>query len=367
MKKVLIVGINALYGGIEFFCKELIMHKPDDYKIDCLVFDNDIPIFEDENLRKMVTVHTIIPKNGNMKHGLKDFLIRRKDKRVDELLKNEKYDIIHFNITKYCMSDLIIKGYKYGSKIILHSHAADIKTFKNRIKHILNKWFINIKRIPYYKLACGEDAGKFMFKKGYTIINNGIDVARFRYNLDARNKIRKELNIDDSTFLMGNVARFSIQKNLSFLIDIFSEYKKINNNSKLIILGDGNLRNELEDKIKSMNLENDVLLVGNKTNANEYYSALDTFVMPSLWEGLSIAIIEAQTNGLKCFTSTNVDLDSNATENVTFISLDESPKEWAKVINENNQRDIDAYKKLPDKFNIEKSAKKVFEFYDSII
>ena len=173
-----------------------------------------------------------------------------------------------------------------------------------------------------------------------------------------------QLNINKAVVVLGIVARMNEPKNHNFLIDIFQEYIKLNKNSKLLLIGDGYLREKIEEKIEKLALSDKVLLLGDRTDVNKLYSAIDIYVMPSLYEGLSISLCEAQVNGLRCYTSTRVDTNSNITNNVEFLSLKKSAKEWAEHIFKNdNTRDKDVINKIPDEFNDKKSYNKLFEYY----
>ena len=153
-------------------------------------------------------------------------------------------------------------------------------------------------------------------------------------------------------------------KNHSFLIDLFKEYIKLNANSKLLLVGEGPKQEEIKNKIVDLDLTDKVFLLGKRLDVNKIYSALDIYIMPSISEGLSISICEAQVNGLKCYTSTGVDKASNITGNVEFISLTEGANKWVDIISKNdNSRDNLVLNKIPDEFNSKKSYNKIYEFY----
>lgn len=222
-----------------------------------------------------------------------------------------------------------------------------------------------IRKISYLKVACGIDAGKFMFKgKEFTVFNNGVDIKKFEYDENNRKFIRDEIGVLEDAFVVGLTARIDRQKNPLFLLEIFKYIQEQNEKSVLVLVGEGALKQAVIEKSKEFGIEDKVILLGRRNDVSKITSAYDIFLMPSLYEGLSISIVEAQINGLKCYTSTNVDKDSNVTGNVKFISLEKNAEEWAKeILLSDNSRDLNAVEKIPDKFDEKKSYKKIYEYY----
>ncbi|MCD8028372.1 MAG: glycosyltransferase [Erysipelotrichaceae bacterium] len=148
-----------------------------------------------------------------------------------------------------------------------------------------------------------------MFKgKQYQILANAIPAKDYIYSSYKRNKVREELYLQDE-FVVGLVARFSVQKNHKFLLDIFYELLKINLNSKLLLVGDGDLRPKIEEQIDYLNIKDKVILTGVRTDISDLLQAMDVFVMPSLYEGLPLSIVEAQASGLPCYISDKVPIE----------------------------------------------------------
>ena len=224
---------------------------------------------------------------------------------------------------------------KYGIKVrIVHSHqnkAADV--FLHAVRNIpLIR--IGLRYANTY-FACSKLAGDYLFKKKkYHLINNAIDAKRFKYDPKVRKQMRKELGISDDCFLIGNVGRLCRQKNQRFLIDVFSLVcEKVD--SKLLIIGDGELKKELETHIKELNLEDKVIMHAPVNNVEDYYQAMDMFVLPSLYEGLGIVNIEAQACGLKTIVSDKVPEIAKISDLLSFVKLNASEQEWADVILKN--------------------------------
>lgn len=245
------------------------------------------------------------------------------------------YKAIHLHEI-YLNAILLPLAKKAGiKKLITHSHATrfsdkKLSAIRNRIlctpiKQTANRYF-----------ACSKAAGVSVYGSKYvelgkvSIINNAVDIKKFKFNLEVREKLRAQLLIKDK-LVIGHVGRFNEQKNHLFLIDIFLEVLKIRNNSILMLLGDGPLYEEIEDKIRKLGIEKSVMLLGRKNNIEEYLQAMDVFVLPSLFEGLPVVGVEAQTAGLPCIFSSEITEEIDI-KNCMFLDLNEEVSTWAKII-----------------------------------
>lgn len=198
------------------------------------------------------------------------------------------------------------------------------------------------------------------------IINNAIDLDKFKYDENIRKQKREEFGIGEDTKVIGHIGRLVTVKNHLFLIDVFNEVYKKNKNTILILAGEGPLRDTIKDKIKSLNLENNVKLLGIRKDVNELYQAFDVLVLPSLYEGLPVVGIEAQASGLSCILSDAMTRETKILDTSKFISLNETKENWADCIIkllENSKRE-DARKQLRNKkFDIKVEAEKLEEKY----
>lgn len=257
--------------------------------------------------------------------------------KLIKFLKNNRYEIVHINeSTAHMMLYYSIICKIAGIKnIILHSHSSGFDSNKREIKLVIHK--IAKVLLPLFTknyLACSSIAARWTFLEKYlnkvVIINNGIDIEKFKFNLDKRNEIRKELRLENN-FILGHVGRMSYQKNHNFLIDLFTEVKKEIPESKLLLIGTGVLESELKRKVINLGLEEDILFLGIKNNVNDYLQAMDIFLLPSHFEGLPVVGIEAQTSGLFCFFSQNISKEVIVT-NRTFLLPIINKKLWLEKI-----------------------------------
>ena len=199
-------------------------------------------------------------------------------------------------------------------------------------------------------------------------MDNGIEVEKFKFYEENRIDIRRDLEIDENTEVLGSVGRLVEQKNHKFLMEVYYEYKKLNTDSKLLLIGEGKLKSELKLQAKKLNIQDKVLFLGMREDIEKIYSAMDIFVFPSIFEGFGLAVVEAQINGLKCYASTNVAEESNVTGNEHFLELGETAKNWArKIFESNNERDEKAIEKVPDKFKIVEMVKILSKIYEEIV
>lgn len=277
--------------------------------------------------------------------------------------EHREYRIVHSHLD--CMSAIPLKvAKKHGVPVrIAHSHTSsqDIN-----LKYPLKLYYkTRIKNYATDLFACSEKAGKWMFgTDNFKILPNAIDVKQYLYDSDKRKKKREELKVGNA-FVVGNVSRFSKVKNHKFLIDILSELLKIDNNVKLILVGEGEEYEKIKCLVKNRGLSDNVIFTGLRSDVFEIMQAFDVFVLPSLYEGLPVTMVEAQAAGLPCFISDGVPIDCKITDDVYRISLDKGDKEWAEQIY--TMRNFDrknTYSKIVDAhFDIIQNAKYLQNFY----
>lgn len=283
---------------------------------------------------------------------------------LDKFFKEHKeYQIVHCH--QDCLSGVVLKvAKKNGVKFtIAHSHNA------NQDKNL--KYLIKLfekRKIPKYAdklFACGNEAGRWMFNTDdFEVLNNAIDTDLYTYNAEKASKVKKEFGIENK-FVVGHVGRFNPQKNHEFLIDVFNEIQKIKEDSVLMLVGDGDLRQEIEKKVQDLGLSEKVIFTGIRSDVNDLMQGMDVFLFPSLYEGLGIVLIEAQAAGLKCIISDTIPKDGIITDDVLSLSLNQSPVIWANEVLKYKGYKRSNNKELIEKadYDIKNNAKKLEQFY----
>lgn len=328
MKKILVIGMSSTLGGVETYLYNLVKNLDREmYNFDFLVIGKEKSIFEEEINFLMGDRKNHFFYCPNLKS---DYFAARK--WLKNFYDNNRYDFIYLNTCtaakiKYCE----YTAKKNGTSIIAHSHSGNAT---NKI-HILSNWLYRkkITKLSKVRLACSELAYSWLFSDVQTnncIIPNGVDIKRFYYNPIWRSAIRTKLNIQENDKVIGNVGRLSPQKNQFFLIELC---KNLDDNYKVLIIGDGELKEELIERIRAEKLESRFIILPAQRDIEKYYSAMDIFAMPSNFEGLPIVGIEAQAEGLPCILSTNISIQTSLGKYCKFLSLDDI-HEWKNLINE---------------------------------
>lgn len=292
------------------------------------------------------------------------------NRQLSEILKTGHYDIVHDHSGYKATINLrLAKKFNVKGRIA-HSHIANIP---ETVKARLERYFFT-PLTKYYAtnlFACGRDAANWMWGNSETyIMNNAINTSVFRFDENKRLQIRKQLGLQDK-FVIGNVARFSYQKNHEYLIKIFYEIAKLNEKAVLMLVGRGELYDKVKLQVAEAGLIDKVLFLGVRNDVPNLLNAMDVFLLPSRYEGLGMVLIEAQANCLDCFTSKDVVPNEAAITNyLNFISLNKNPSQWASLINRRNtKRRIDNYTleliRLSG-FDIDNEAVKLKELYIKI-
>lgn len=257
--------------------------------------------------------------------------------KLKKILKDGNYKIVHSHINTLSIFSLFAAKCAGVPVRIAHSHSTTNKKEKkkNLLKQALRP-FSKVFATDY--MCCSELAGRWLFgnkeydKGNVYLLNNAIDLDKFKYDEKIRSEKRKKLNISDDTLVIGHVGRFVEQKNHRFLIDIFNEIHKQNSNSILLLAGQGPLMEEIKSKVESLGLEKFVIFLGQRNDIDELYQAFDVFCLPSLYEGLPVVGVEAQATGLLCIFSDDMTKETKVLDTTEFLSLKQSAEEWANDI-----------------------------------
>lgn len=349
--------LNA--GGAETLVMNIFRHIDRNmYQFDFLLF-NDTKGFYDEEVKSL---GANLYYTGNIKRvGIRKYL-----KELISFFSSHDIDVVHSHMD-WQGGFIAYAAYKAGiKKIVIHSHANQKMFDVDLLHHFLiefNKYLI--KKYATHCISCSKEAGESLFKKDFDILRNGIDLNRFLYpNQEMIKKLKDELNISDTDIILGNVGSLSENKNQLFLINILNKLISINKNYKLILVGDGPVRKEIEQKIEEMNLQANVILTGVRKEIPEIMHLFDLFLFPSKYEGLGIVAIEAQASQRYCLVSENVphliDLNINL---VDFLPLNQQL--WIdKILNYKKSNDKNINDKIINsKFNIEKTCESLIKVY----
>lgn len=353
MVRILMIGMHDKIGGVETFLMNY-YRNIDRSKIQ-FDFINmfDKLCFQDEIIELGGKIYQV----PNVKrHPIKYY------KKLKEIVRINEYEIVHINMLSMANVLPILAAKKAKAKhIIAHSHNT------NTPKGILRKTLDKLNKNMVLKnatdlFACSKLAGNWMFgeKREVTIINNAIDLNRYIFNNDERDKIRKKLNVENK-FVVGHIGRFSEQKNHKFLIDVFKEIALKEKDAILLLIGEGNLKDNIKNKVKEYELNDKVIFLDIVDNAYDYYQAMDVFVLPSLFEGLPVVGIEAQASGTYCLFSDSITKEVKIVDDVEFISIDDKEK-WANEILKCKDKNKRKYS-IQNEYNIEYAAKRLEKIY----
>jgi len=358
--------VSPIFGGIESFVFNYYRHMDQErFQFDFLTRNQAL-----ERAKQYRDLHYKVHLLQTTAGQDKDLFVRR----VREIFENG-YDVLHLNNgfwTGFLLEELAREaGIK---KVIVHSHSTfiDEPDGVRRAQLLLRHEEIKQAFSPDLATdfwACSWRAADWLFgpqipRDRITIIRNAIDVEKYRFNAQRRDEIRDRLGLGDS-FVLGTVGRLSYQKNHSFLIDLFSEFHQRHPRSKLLIVGDGELRADLTKQICDSSLEKDVLLLGWKNDVENYLQAMDIFLLPSRFEGLGIVVVEAAAAGLPCILSDQVPKDVAFAENIWHEPLD--AVEWLSALEqlaaEKHDRESGCEKIRLAGYDIKRQAKALESLY----
>ena len=290
---------------------------------------------------------------------------------IYKIIKTGKYNIIHCNLNALSGFPLLA-AYLAGAEVrILHNHTTDNKAegLRTVIKRILRP-FAKLFANQYW--ACSKLAAEWMYGRQaaengkVTIINNAIDLEKFAFDNKKREQLRKTLNLKDK-FVVGHVGRFMKQKNHDFLIDIFVEVSKKNDKAVLILIGDGPLKQVIENKVNILGLSDKVIFLGVRNDVADLYNAMDVFVLPSLYEGLPVVGVEVQANGLPFICSANITDEIVISEKIYRCELNEGAEFWSEMILKFSGKERCKVEKIFNEFDIKVQAKELEKKYEELL
>jgi len=316
-------------GGIENLLLNYYTHMDRSrFTFDFIVHGKNIGVLEPifEGMGSMV-FHIPTKREGIVKNLL----------AMKHIIDGGNYDIVHAHQGAIGAFPMFFAKRAGVKGRITHSHMAYMH--ESRLRGLVNRVLL-----PYLKMystdwfACSSDAGSSLWGaeavqsgKVHTM-NNAIDVDKFTFSSEVRNNVRKELHMEGK-FVIGCVGRLSFEKNHEFLISIFCDIHEKDRDARLCLVGRGELENDIREQVQKLGLNDAILFLGVRNDVPQLLQAMDVFVLPSRYEGLGIAYIEAQAAGLVCFGSDLVvPREAAVTDLMHYISLEESPEHWASEV-----------------------------------
>lgn len=363
MKRILVGFImDGKAGGIDKYLLNFLKKvSKEDVRIDFLT--NEIELELKAELKKFDSNLYAI---ANLKHPISQY------RQVCSIIKAGRYDTVYLNISTAIDCIAAIAAKHTGVKRrMLHSHSSGNdceSTLKRNVFNLIHKFcrlFLYRYGTEFY--GCSVKAGEWMFPKKivnsekFSVIHNAVDRGKYEYSVEKREEIRSELGITDQ-FVLGHVGNFCYQKNHYFLLDVFEEVHKKNPDSILLLAGDGVRFEQVKKLISEKHLEDAVKLLGRRSDADYLYQGMDAFLLPSNFEGLPIAGIEAQSAGLPCFMSDEITKESRITEACYFIPLKAGAKRWAEeILRKKTERKPAAFLENADQYDLANQDKELQE------
>lgn len=294
--------------------------------------------------------------------------------KVSEFFDEHKeYLIIHSHMSELGYF-VFREAKKRGIKCtVCHAHNAphfNEETLIEKAKDIVRAYFKKqIRKYTDRKFVCGIEAGDWLFGKEsrdeFVMMNNAVDAKKFTWSEQRAGTVRDKLGLKDK-FVICHVGRFNPQKNHTFLIDIFKEIYKKNPEAILLLVGAGDLEKKVRQQVEEYGLNDSVRFMGLRDDVDDILVASDVFLFPSLYEGLPVTLVEAQSSGIKCIISDTIPSDCRITENIEVVELEKSAVYWAEKVLRyaDGYERKDAYSKIVSaKFDIRENAVWLEEFY----
>ena len=347
MKRILVFGMTENPGGVESFIINYYRHiDRNRIQFDFLCNTFQEVAYENELKQLGANVYHIISRRQN----------RQKFRaQLTDLFKvhAKEWDAVWVNVCSLANIDYLKTAKRYGVKQrIIHSHnSRNMEGLIRRILHEWNKLSLRSYATDYW--ACSEEAADWFYKgaarKQTVIIPNAIDVKQYKHDPDRRKEIRYKLGLTDC-FVIGNIGRLHFQKNQSFLIDVFAEYRKRRKDAFLLLVGGGEDEAMLKSKADEKGLSPVIYFAGVQHNITDYLDCFDLVLFPSRFEGLSIAALEAQANGLPVLLSDRCSQDTVVNGNVSRLALDVGTDVWCEEIDSLRRQGRDSITVIEKRF-----------------
>lgn len=328
MRKILHITGSLDRNGTETFIMNVYRHiDRNDIQFDFLLFTQSIDGYYEEAESLGAKIYRLHTRRNGLINYFKELYHFFK-------LHASEYRGIHFSACSLTTILPVFYAMLFHIPIrIVHAHSTSWEGIHNYILHKVNRLILPFIATDF--LACSKGAAKwfypFFIRKRSIVIQNGIETKKYSYNLKVRDEIRSRLNLNNH-FVIGHVGRFVEVKNHKFLLEVFQKVLQKNVNAKLVLVGDGELRPEIEKLAKDLDIDSHILFLGQRNDVGKVMQAFDCFVLPSLYEGLPFVLLEAQCCGLKVLASTAVSSEAKLTNNIYILKLDQGLSTWCDYI-----------------------------------
>lgn len=360
MRRILHITSSLDRNGTETFIMNVYRHiDRNRIQFDFLLFTQSTEGYYQEAEELGARIYRIPPRRNGFFSYCKNLYVFFKHNAVN-------YAGIHFCACSLTTILPVVYAMCFGIPIrIIHSHNTSWEGIHNYILHKINRLIIPFVATDFW--ACSKGAERWFYlpfvRKRSVVIKNGIDIKKFSYKTLVRNEVRKELGLVNE-FVIGHVGRFSAVKNHAFLLELMQNILRYIPDAKLVLVGEGELKDHIEEQAKAMKIDEHILFLGLRSDVYNLLQAFDCFILPSLFEGLPFVLLEAQCSGLKVLTSDVVSTEARVTDNIYFLNLSGNMSEWIELI-----KSFIKYPRKDESSIIEKkgySIEKVVEYISSV-
>ena len=281
-----------------------------------------------------VDYSTIYPKRSYLYRILNKINNEKRiSKRLLRIIKDFQPDVIHIHtpLLKYLAP---IRDKLEGIRLFFTCHTIPQRYYDNVSERDALHLLVEKNQLLIIALhqEMAKEIKELFNTESVVVLHNGIDTNRFLVAKNNRNIMREKLSIPSNAFVVGHIGRFIDVKNHAFLLEIFSELRKTNQNALLLLIGDGELQDTVKQKAHELSIDEYVIILSHQTNIPDLLSAMDVFVFPSKYEGMPITVIEAQVSGIKCIISDRINTECIISNRTTQLSIDLPATAWCKAI-----------------------------------
>lgn len=330
MKRLLCIVGSMNAGGAETFLMKVYRQlDKTKYQMDFAVAVQEKGFYDDEIVSMGGKIFHITPKSEGVIKNFNSIMRLVRDEKYQYVLRTSQHSLSALELLAAWMGGAKTRVFRSSNSNTTTGGGPDLKLHK--LCMFMPRWFANV------RIAPSTEAAEFMFGKGCVsngkaqIVHNGIDLNLYRYSDENRRSVRTEFGVEDK-YVVGHVGRFNQQKNHKKIIEIFAELKHENPNAVLILVGKGELEEDIRKLVRDRGLEDSVIFSGVRSDVPRLLCGMDVFIFPSLYEGMPNTVIEAQATGLPCVISDTITREANVTNIVEYVCLESSAKIWAKKI-----------------------------------